>query len=230
MQLGTGVLGIEDAPERGRARSVLRARKLGPARRRGAARATRPSPAERTRLLRRARGARDARTGERPLPQHGRDGSLSRPRQAQLRGRPARDAERPAVRVLELAHGGPAHRRAAERGKDGRKPVRGDLLRPGPAARIRQGDDRQQPRAGAGDGRDVSLGPVQDRDRHRLRGGLRPGPGCARARAHERRRLRPAGGRAAVRRVRGRRPGSAIGWTSTRATSSPTSCQAPTSW
>ena len=72
------------------------------------------------------------------------------------------------------------------------------------AARIRQGDDRHQRRDRAGDRRDVSLGPLQDRDRHRLRGGLRPGSGRARARAHERRRLRPAGGRAALQRVRRR--------------------------
>ena len=83
-----------------------------------------------------------------------------------------------------------------------------DLLGPGRAARIRKGDDRQQRRAGAGDRLNVPLGPLQDRDRHRLRRGLRPRSGCARARTHGRWRLRPAGGQAALRRVRRRGAGS----------------------
>ena len=52
--------------------------------------------------------------------------------------------------------------------------------------------------------------------------GVRARPGRARARAHERRRLRPAGGRAALRRVRRSARARATGCASTPATSSPT--------
>ena len=65
------------------------------------------------------------------------------------------------------------------------------LLGRGPAARVRPGDDRQQYGARDGDGAGVSLGPLQDGDRHRVRGGLRPCARRPRPSAHGRRRLRP---------------------------------------
>ena len=54
MQLGLGVLGFEDAAERGRVGAVRRAQRGRAARGRGAARATWPAPAQREGFLRRA--------------------------------------------------------------------------------------------------------------------------------------------------------------------------------
>ena len=70
----------------------------------------------------------------RRLRQHGGDRAVPRPRQAELRRRDARDAERAAVRVLELAHRRPADGGAAERGAHRRRLLREALLRPGGAA------------------------------------------------------------------------------------------------
>ena len=192
MQLGIGVLGLEDAAERRRARGLLGAGGRGRARWRGAARALGPAPAERDGLLRRAGRAGHARARGRPLRQHAGDRAVPRPGQALLRRRDPGDGERPALRVLGVADRGPADRRPAKRGEGRRGLLRGALRRPGAARAVRARDERRQRRRGAGDRGQVSLAGSRQRDRHRLRRGRRAGSDRPGARAHHRRRVRPA--------------------------------------
>ena len=105
------------------------------------------------------------------LREHPVDGPVPRPHEADVHGRDARDDERAPVRVLGLADRGAAHGRAAERGEDRGRPLRRALRRSRAAARLRQGDERDQHGHRHGDRAFVPLGPPQDRHRHRLRGG-----------------------------------------------------------
>ena len=139
------LLGLEDSSERGRAGPLLGARE---------ARARSTRAALRERLGLHPRSARDffdalvalgmLERDNGTYSQHDRDRPLPRPRQAELYRRHARDDERAALRLLELADRGPAHRRAPERGEGRRGPFRRALHGSREAARIRQGDDRHQ--------------------------------------------------------------------------------------
>ncbi len=91
MQLGSVLLGFEDAAQRRRAGGVLRACERRAARRRRTARASRAASARRPRLLRRAGGARDARARRRALSQCARHRPVPRPGEAELRRRHPRD-------------------------------------------------------------------------------------------------------------------------------------------
>ena len=118
-----GLLGFEDAAERGRARRLHRARRAAdwmPRRCAGA----RPASPRRARLLRRAGGPRHARarpaapTATRRRPTCSSTGRSPRTSAACWRW------PTPGCTLLGLAHRGAADRRAAERGQDGRRPLR----------------------------------------------------------------------------------------------------------
>ena len=143
--------------------------------------------------------------GQRGLRQHARDRSLPRPGQADLPRRDARDGQRAAVRLLGIADRRAPHRRDPERGEGrGRGHVRDPLQRPGAAARVPLGDDRDQHGRGARDRSTSSPGTsYTDRLRRGRRAGRRagaPGPGTPAPDGH---RLRPAAGAADLRGVRG---------------------------
>ena len=144
MQLGLGILGLEDAAERGRARALHRACRERARRRGGAARAPRPC----TRAARATSSTPSSRWGcwsatTAALRQHAGDRAVPRPAQAQLRRRHARDGERAAVRVL-----GPAHRRRCAPASRRTRPSSGGdffeaaVCRSGAARELPQSDDR----------------------------------------------------------------------------------------
>ena len=205
----------------------------GPADARGAARAARPAPAQRARLPRRAGRAGHARarataaTATRPAT----DLFLDRAKPSYIGG------------MLEMANArlygfwgrlteAPAHRRAAERGQGAAATFRGALRRPGPrcgsSSRAMTG---LSARRGAGDRREVPLGATTSTfvDVGAPQGGVPVQVALAHP-APDRRRLRPAGGRAGLRGVRrGSRPARPRS-ASPRATSSRTRCPRPTCW
>ena len=224
MQLGLGVLGLEDAAERGRAGRVHGAGRDGPARRRGAARAPGPAPAQRADffdalvalgMLERE----DGRYANTPAT----DLFLDRAKPSYVGGM-LEMANARLYRLLGIADRGPADRRAAERGQDRRRLLRRALRGPGAARAVRARHDRRQ----HGRRRRRSRAKFPWRNHQSVSTSAAPraraGPDRAGARAHDRRRLRPARRRADLRRVRrALRPGRPAA-ASPPATSSPTRC------
>ena len=180
------------------------------------------------RLPRRARGARHAAARRARLRRHPRDGAVPGPREPRVHRRDARDGQRPAVRVLGLAHRGAAHGPAAERDQDGRGLLRRPLRRPGAATAVHALHDRPEHRCLACDRRQVPLARARDVRRHRHRRGRAAGDGRPRARAHLGRRLRPASRSARSSRTTSPASGYRTGCASIPATSSPTRCRTPT--
>ena len=225
MQLGLGVLGLEDAAERGRAGRLHGAGDAGPL----------DGEALRERLGLHPRSATDFLDALVAL------GMLER-EDGRYRNTPATDLFLDRAKpsyvggMLEMANArlygfwgslteGLRTGRPAERGQGRRGLLRGALRRPGAAGAVRARDDRRSARGAAQ--AIAAKFPWQDhaqRDRRRLRRGRRAGADRPGARAPHRRRLRPAAGRADLRGVRrslrARRPPRA----SPPATSSPTRC------
>ena len=129
----TGVLGLEDAAERDRARTCSPSWRAAPSR----------SMRSRGRLGLHPRSARDfldtlvalgfLTRERRPLRQHARDRPVPRPQEAVLRRRHPRDGEPPPLSVLGSSHRGAAHRAAAERSQGRRSPSLFETLYADPA-------------------------------------------------------------------------------------------------
>ena len=222
-----GLLGVEDAAERRRARRLHRAgrraaRRRDPSRPAGAA-----SPRD-ARLPRRARGARHAAARRARLRRHPRDAMfLDRESPAYIGGMLEMANDR-LYGVLGLADGGAAHRPAAERDQDGRGLLRRPLRRPGAAAAVHALHDRPEHGRLTCDRRQVPLARARDVRRRRHRGGRAAGDGRSRARAHLGRRLGPARSRARCSTTTSPASGSQTGCASIPASSSPTRCRTPT--
>ena len=205
MQLGLGVLGLEDAAERRRAGALHGAGERGRARRRGAA-------ASAWACTRGARGTSStrwsrwacssARTAATPTRRRPTCSSTARSlptSAASWRWRTPGSTAFWGSLTEGLQTGLPQNE--AKGGDDFFATLYADPER---LAQFAHGDERHQRWARHGDRAEVPLGRPRQRDRHRLRRGRRAGPDRAGPRAPHRRRLRPAAGRAALRGVRRR--------------------------